>query len=224
MTAAEKVARTAAAEVGYQEKASNNDLDNATANAGSSNWNKYAKELDAIGDIYNGRKNGYDWCDIFVDWCFIHTFGKSVGVKLLNQPLNGCGAGCTWSMRYYKQAGRFFASPEVGDQIFYTKDGGNTSYHTGLVVEVHGNIIKTVEGNSSDRVAEHCFNYRQSYVAGFGRPDWSQVPEDKPAPSTWAAKAWYKAVEAGILDGTAPTGPMTREMLAVVLDRLGLLK
>ena len=28
---------------------------------------KYAQELDAIGDIYNGPKDGYDWCDVFVD-------------------------------------------------------------------------------------------------------------------------------------------------------------
>lgn len=224
MTAAEKVARTASAELGYKEKASNKDLDNPTANAGAANWNKYARDLDALGDIYNGRKNGYAWCDIFVDWCFITAFGKEVGIKLLNQPLNGCGAGCTYSMEYYKQAGRFFTAPDVGDQIFYTNDGGKTSYHTGIVVEVNGNIIKTVEGNSGNEVAEHTFNYRQSYVAGFGHPDWSLVPVEAPAPSTWAAESWYKAVEAGILDGSVPTGAVTREMLAVVLDRLGLIK
>ena len=44
---------------------------------------------------------------------------------------------------------------------------------------------------------------------------------DQPAP--WAKDAWEKAVALGILDGTAPQGMVTREMLAVVLDRCGLL-
>jgi len=42
-------------------------------------------------------------------------------------------------------------------------------------------------------------------------------------PSDWAAEAWNKAVTMGVMDGTAPQGTVTREMLAVVLDRLGLL-
>lgn len=223
MTPAERVAKTAAGEVGYKEKASNKQLDDKTANAGSKNWNKYAAALDELGDIYNGKKNGYDWCDIFVDWCFINTFGKDLGVKLINQPLHGCGAGCTWSMQYYKQAGRFFKSPEVGDQIFYTRDGGKTSYHTGIVTEVNGPLIRTVEGNSKDQVSTYCFNSGGSQVAGFGRPDWSLVPSDTLKPSTWAAASWEKAVAKKILDGSSPTGALTREQLAVVLDRLGLL-
>lgn len=42
-------------------------------------------------------------------------------------------------------------------------------------------------------------------------------------PSIWAETAWYKAVEKGIFDGTAPQSPLSREQAAVVLDRLGLL-
>ncbi len=53
----------------------------------------------------------------------------------------------------------------------------------------------------------------------FGLP--YREAEDVPAP--WAAAAWEKAVSLGILDGSAPRGTVTREMLAVVLDRCGLL-
>lgn len=42
-------------------------------------------------------------------------------------------------------------------------------------------------------------------------------------PSTWAKVAWEKAKDNGILDGTNPQNPLTREQLAVVLDRLKLL-
>lgn len=46
---------------------------------------------------------------------------------------------------------------------------------------------------------------------------------DLPQPAPWAAQAWEKAVALGILDGTDPQGTVSREMLAVVLDRIGAL-
>lgn len=50
-----------------------------------------------------------------------------------------------------------------------------------------------------------------------------EAGKDTPEPSTWAKEAWEKAVQKGILDGSAPQGNCTREMLATVLDRLGLI-
>ena len=47
-------------EVGYLEKASNANLDDKTANAGSGNYTKYARDLYNAG-YYNGNKNGYAW-------------------------------------------------------------------------------------------------------------------------------------------------------------------
>ena len=41
--------------------------------------------------------------------------------------------------------------------------------------------------------------------------------------SDWAKASWDKAAAKGILDGTDPQGPVTREMLAVVLNKCGLL-
>ena len=58
MTPAERVIATARAEIGYIEKETNSQLDDKTANPGDSNWNKYARDLDALGIVYNGRKNG----------------------------------------------------------------------------------------------------------------------------------------------------------------------
>ncbi|MDO4173731.1 MAG: hypothetical protein Q4D42_03105 [Eubacteriales bacterium] len=43
------------------------------------------------------------------------------------------------------------------------------------------------------------------------------------AVSSWAKETWEKAVECGVLDGTAPQGSLSREQFAAVLDRLGLL-
>lgn len=43
------------------------------------------------------------------------------------------------------------------------------------------------------------------------------------APDKWAAEAWQKAKDKGVLDGTRPRDNMTRQELAVVLDRLNLI-
>lgn len=41
--------------------------------------------------------------------------------------------------------------------------------------------------------------------------------------SCWSQKAWEKAKETGVFDGTAPQAPLSREQASLVLDRLGLL-
>ena len=91
----------ALAEVGYREKASNANLDDKTANSGAANWTKYARDLAAAG-YYNGNKNGYAWCDVFVDWCFFKAYGAVEGQRIQCQsgPL---GAGCIFSAQYYQQ-------------------------------------------------------------------------------------------------------------------------
>ncbi len=184
MTAVESVIATARKEVGYLEKKSNAMLDDKTANAGSSNWTKYARDLDALG-VYNGKKNGYAWCDVFVDWCFIMTFGLETAMKMLGQPMGGYGAGCTWSAEYYRRAGRFFTgSPKAGDQIFFTNDSGRTSNHTGLVVGVSGGRVYTIEGNTSGKagvvangggVQAKSYSLSYSKIFGYGRPDYTIV-------------------------------------------------
>lgn len=42
-------------------------------------------------------------------------------------------------------------------------------------------------------------------------------------PDVWAAEAWQEAKDKGVLDGTRPRGNLTRQELAVVLDRLNLI-
>lgn len=188
LPAVERVLATARAEIGYIEKETNAQLDHKTANAGDKNWNKYARDLDALGVVYNGRKNGYSWCDIFVDWCHIHTFGLELALKLLCQAKNGVGAGCTGSANYYKQKGRFYTGgPQPGDQIFFTKDGGKSFYHTGIVEKVSGGRVYTIEGNTSSAagvvenggcVRDKSYPLGYNKIGGYGRPDYSIVPEE----------------------------------------------
>lgn len=64
-------------EVGYCEKASDYDLDSKTGNAGHNNYTKYARDLwNADPHFYQGPKQGYDWCAVFVDWCIYEATGR----------------------------------------------------------------------------------------------------------------------------------------------------
>lgn len=171
-------------EVGYLEKKTNKSLDSKTGNAGSNNYTKYAKDLGAISNFYNGKKNGYAWCDVFVDWCFVKAFGADTAKKLLCQPAKSLGAGCYYSARYYKDKGRFHTTnPKAGDQIFFWNASKNDVAHTGLVYDVDRTYVYTVEGNTSGAsgvVANGggvcCKKYKLNYarIYGYGRPNYDK--------------------------------------------------
>ena len=187
MTPVEKLINTAKAEIGYLEKKTNSQLDSKTANSGENNWTKYARDLDNLG-IYNGKKNGYAWCDMFVDWCFVQAFGLENAMAMTYQPITGgYGAGCTNSANYYKQNGRFYKTPQAGDQIFFKKNNKEMS-HTGIVVKTDGHKVYTIEGNtSSDKgvvanggsVNDKSYPINYDKIAGYGRPNYSLVKNEE---------------------------------------------
>ncbi len=187
-TAIERVITVAKGEVGYYEKASNSQLDDKTANRGRNNYTKYARDLDNL-KIYNGPKNGFHWCDIFVDWCFIKAFGVEIGLRIINQTKGDCGAGCTFSAQYYKNKGRlFYSNPRPGDQIFFGNRSNGDYYHTGLVIKVENGYVYTIEGNTTandgvngngDGVTQKRYAITYSEIGAYGRPNWELVPEDK---------------------------------------------
>ena len=170
--AKQKVLDLARSEIGYHEKASNNQLNDPSANSGGANWTKYAEYLDSFAGFYNGPKNGYAWCDVFVDYLFVKSFGFDIGRKMLCQPMSSMGAGCLYSAQYYKQAGRWRTNaPQAGDQIFFSYSAGEYS-HTGIVEQVNGDTVTTIEGNTSDSVGRRYYNIGNRQIAGYGRPDW----------------------------------------------------
>ena len=193
---ASKVIEVALAEVGYLEKESNRNLDSKTANAGDENYNKYARDLDKISGFYNGKKNGFAWCDIFVDWCFVEAYGVDYAKKLICHGTSG--AGCTQSMNYYKRNGQLKTSPEVGDQIFFKNSSGGI-VHTGIVYKVDSTYVYTVEGNTSSGsgvvangggVFEKKYKLSYKYIAGYGRPEYD---EEKKAVYKPTVLEWQKA-------------------------------
>ena len=173
-----KLISTASAEIGYMEKASNKNLDDKTANTGKGNFTKYARDLvNLIGSPYS---QGAAWCDMFVDWCFIQTFGKDNAKKMLG----GWSAYTPTSANFYKNAGRFFKTPKVGDQIFFKNS--ERINHTGIVVNVSDTNVYTIEGNSSNKVQNRSYSLKDKSIAGYGRPNWSiVVTKEKPKTNQW---------------------------------------
>ena len=204
MNELDKVISIAKAEEGYLEKASNKDLEDKIANAGNKNYTKYARDLDNISGFYNGKKQHYAWCDVFVDWCFVKAFGVDRAKELLCQPSKSLGAGVYYSANYYKQKKQYYTSnPKAGDQIFFKNSSGNAQ-HTGLVYDVDKNYVYTVEGNTSSasgvianggcvRLKKYALNYK--YIMGYGRPNYKV--EEKPK-TTSTYKGIFPKLRLGI--------------------------
>ena len=187
MSKASEIVAIALGEVGYKEKATNANLDSKTANAGSNDWTKYARDLNSVG-YYNGNKNGYAWCDVFVDWCFYKAYGATEGQKLQCQT-GDLGAGCSYSMQYYKSQGRLDMSPKVGDQIFFRYSGSSGADHTGIVVEVTSSQVVTVEGNSGNQVKKNTYAKGNGTICGYGHPKYTETATATTKPAATPKKA-----------------------------------
>lgn len=174
-------------EVGYLEKswaAYNENPDviyDKTAGAGSDNVTKYAKEMDDL-DVYNTPKNGYPWCKIFSDWCFV----KALGLDRAGQLLFGWTAGVEQFYYWARNNGRVFDTPQVGDLIIF----GDCD-HIGIVTGVDNNRVYTIEGNTSGStglvsnggaVAEKMYYRSSSYIKCYVRPNYDGEPEPGPTP------------------------------------------
>lgn len=206
---ASELIKVAEAEVGYLEKETNKNLDSKKANAGDENYTKYARDFDTkYPNFYNTKKNGYAWCDVFVDWCFCKAFGVNEALKLLGQPLKSYGAGCTWSARYFEKIGCFSRKPQVGAQIFF-KDSKGEPCHTGIVYKLDANYVYTIEGNTSSAsgvvanggaVAKKKYALNYSRIYGYGLPKYDKEPVTTATAnkSTATVKQWQVAA---IADG-----------------------
>lgn len=143
---------------------------------GANNWNKYAENPD-LQQMYGWEPQNQPWCDTFVDDGFVECFGLANACAMTYQPIGAGSALCRQSAQYYKDAGAWTMRPEIGDQVFFYASGDIN--HTGIVVSVDGGSVHTVEGNTSDMVAERVYSVSDSKIAGYGRPDWSAVADMK---------------------------------------------
>ena len=149
---------------------------------GRNNNNRYA-DTPGLSTMYGWNPQNQPWCDVFVDSGFIECFGLNGACAMTYQPIGAGSALCRQSAQYYKDAGAWSMRPEIGDQVFFYVSGDIN--HTGIVVGVDGGSVTTVEGNSSDRVAERTYAAGAANIAGYGRPKWSAVSDsDTPSQET----------------------------------------
>lgn len=210
---ASKLLAVAVAEIGYKEKETNSQLDNPTANAGDGNYTKYARDFDQkYPNWYNGKKNGYAWCDMFVDWCFLTAFGYEKALELLCQPEKSAGAGCTYSARYYRNKGQFYTSdPKPGDQIFFGSSVSDCS-HTGIVEKVDGSKVYTIEGNTSNQCARRSYALTNSKIVGYGRPKYDAETATT-TPDTGTADKTVDELAQEVIDGKWGNGSDRKQRL-----------
>lgn len=175
--AKKRLVAVAKAEVGYHE--------------GGNNYTKYAEDQ-RISQLYGWNVQNQPWCCTFVNWCFLQAFGE-IGAKMTY----GGSAACAAQADLYRKNRAFYTSrPEIGDQIFFYSNGGIN--HTGIVVEVNGAGIRTVEGNYSDKVSCCTYTIGNSVIAGYGRPNWDLVLEDHEKP-------WLIVQDGHVIDNSEKT-------------------
>lgn len=181
MNTVDKIMSVATDEVGYLEKRTNAYLDDKTANAGYNNWTKYGRDL--VSWVGSPFGNACAWCQMWVQWCFVKAYGLSEAKKLLG----GWTAYCPTAVAFFKNVGRWYTSPKIGDQIFF-KDATGTPCHTGIVYAVDTLYVYTIEGNTSGAsgvVANGGGVFKKSYlrvnsrIAGYGRPVYDETKKER---------------------------------------------
>lgn len=156
--------RAAAREVGYTECSGNGCRDHDRRN-----HTKFAAEAEHL--------NGYAWCATFVV-----AIARRLGITLPSES-----AYTPTMANAFKKAGRWHATPQVGDVPFFDfPDSKRRIQHTGILESWTDTTVTCIEGNTSAGTAGSQDNgggvYRRtrprSHVVGFGRPMFSQSEED----------------------------------------------
>ena len=158
-------------QVGYHEGDSDADMDGLNY-SGSRNFVEYTR---LYGKLDNGEGNGvsygYAWCAAFVSWCMRQArVPESLVVTEVSCPrmikfLSGLGT--------YKTRESGFI-PRPGDMIFFKNAGSTaTSTHIGIVVGVKDGEVYTVEGNADNNVTRRVYSMSDSYIVGYGAPDYT---------------------------------------------------
>ena len=190
------VIQVAKSQIGYLEKKSNADLDSFTGNAGSNNYTKYNRDMKA----WAGSANMNDqWCQNFVDWCFVKAYGLTAAKALLGGFTNYTPTGSNWFKKRGLYTNRGKGTPKAGDVIYFYSTAKGRIGHVGIVEKVTSTKVYTIEGNTSGAstlvtngggVRAKSYSLTSTYIDGYGRPPYASVnsgndtPAVAPTPST----------------------------------------
>ncbi len=152
---ADDVVAIAQSQIGYTESEKNFQYDEETDT--QKGYTRYG--------AWYGNEYG-DWCAMFASFCLHYA-----GVPESEFPEDaGVYAWMTDLKKLSRYADAADYTPVPGDIIFFDNDGNKEADHVGIVEEVNskGDKIKTIEGNSSDKVKENSYSASDKAIVGYG--------------------------------------------------------
>ena len=161
------IVAVAKTQIGYHE----GSLEGTTNS--SNNYTKY--------NVWNGKIEGgyrYAWCHAFVSWCANQA---GIGTDIVPKT-----AGTSTGRSFFVNQGTYRQSaanggsyvPQSGDIIYY--GSGSSPSHVGIVSDCDGSTVYTIEGNYSNKVGTRAINLSNSYIIGYGVPNYKGVVPPKP--------------------------------------------
>lgn len=172
--------------------------------------------------------------------------GADLFVSLHSNADGGSGWGTTRGLLVYTSSGPMTAKRNVAATAIVNRahEAGVRLHGSGVAHQIEYTVLAKTDApavlieygfhtNQEDIGLLKDISYRDKLaeatakgVCDFLGIDWTAESggdgTDIPA-ADWAAEAWQKAKSNGIMDGTRPTEPITRQELALVLDRLNLI-
>ena len=162
----------AMSQLGYHEGTGTYDFDGLNTSGGG-NYVEYNYAFGLVDGNSDGRyEYGYAWCAAFVSWCL-----KQAGVNESTvKPFVSCSNWATWfrqnSLYSTRPSGYI---PRGGDLIFFKDAGANrASTHVGIVIYTDATRVYTVEGNTSGEVGVRSYSLNDSYIVGYGTPEYTE--------------------------------------------------
>lgn len=161
------IVAVAKTQIGYHE----GSLEGTTNS--SNNYTKY--------NVWNGKIEGgyrYAWCHAFVSWCANQA---GIGTDIVPKT-----AGTSTGRSFFVNQGTYRQSaanggsyvPQAGDIIYY--GSGSSPSHVGIVSDCDGSTVYTIEGNYSNKVGTRAINLSNSYIIGYGVPNYKGVNPNPP--------------------------------------------
>jgi hypothetical protein len=164
--------------VGYLEKETGACLNDFKANAGDGNFTVF-------GAWYG--LNGYAWCAMFVSY----AAWKAGIPETVIPKQKSCTAD---GVAFFRRAGRWHPEagylPQPGDIVYFTRDGGKTAAHTGIVCKTGAARVYTIEGNTSGgsalisnggSVVKKSYPLAYDKIFGYGNPAYTDETADRKA-------------------------------------------
>lgn len=113
-----------------------------------------------------GFNSRVEWCACFVSWCAEQCGYIESGAI---PKFSSVSVGKDW----FEGKGQFRDAsyiPAPGDLIFFDWENDGTLDHVGIVENVTGGTVNTIEGNSGDKCARRSYSIGSSSIYGYGVP------------------------------------------------------